>query len=104
MFAPMTVTTAQVMTGGANAEAYEGCLVSIVDVTVDNPDLGNGEWSITDGTNSARVDDNWDYFYYPEAEQELAEVTGVLDFTFDDFKIQPRLARDVVEELSLIHI
>ena len=98
MFAPMTVTTAQVMTGGADAEAYEGCLVSIVDVTVDNPDLGNGEWSITDGTNSARVDDNWDYFYYPEAEQELAEVTGVLDFTFDDFKIQPRLARDVVEE------
>ena len=98
MFAPMTVTTAQVMTGGADAEAYEGCLVSIVDVTVDNPDLGNGEWSITDGTNSARVDDNWDYFYYPEAEQELAEVTGVLDFTFDDFKIQPRLARDVIEE------
>jgi len=98
MFAPMTVTTAQVMTGGADAEAYEGCLVSIVDVTVDNPDLGNGEWSITDGTNSARIDDNWDYFYYPEAEQELAEVTGVLDFTFDDFKIQPRLARDVIEE------
>ena len=98
MFAPMTVTTAQVMTGGADAEAYEGCLVSVVDVTVDNPDLGNGEWSFTDGTNSARVDDNWDYFYYPEAEQELAEVTGVLDFTFDDFKIQPRLARDVVEE------
>ena len=98
MFAPMTVTTAQVMTGGADAEAYEGCLVSVVDVTVNNPDLGNGEWSFTDGTNSARVDDNWDYFYYPEAEQELAEVTGVLDFTFDDFKIQPRLARDVVEE------
>jgi predicted extracellular nuclease len=98
MFAPMAVTVAQVMTGGADAEAYEGCLVSIVDVTINNPDLGNGEWSITDGTNSARVDDNWDYFYYPEAEQELAEVTGVLDFTFDDFKIQPRLARDVVEE------
>ena len=98
MFAPMTVTTAQVMTGGADAEAYEGCLVSIVDVTVDNPDLGNGEWSFTDGTNSARVDDNWDYFFYPEAQQELAEVTGVLDFTFGDFKIQPRLARDIVEE------
>ena len=90
MFAPMTVTVAQVMTGGADAEAYEGCLVSIVDVTVNNPDLGNGEWSFTDGTDSVRVDDNWDYFYYPEAEQELAEVTGVLDFTFNNFKIQPR--------------
>jgi len=98
MFAPMIVTTTQVMTSGTDAESYEGCLVRVVAVTVDNPDLGNGEWSFTDGTNSARVDDNWDYFYYPEAEQELAEVTGVLDFTFDDFKIQPRLARDVVEE------
>jgi hypothetical protein len=67
-------------------------------VTVDNADLGNGEWSMTDGTNSMRVDDLWDYYFFPESGQVLAEVVGVLDYSFSNFKLQPRLARDVVEE------
>jgi len=81
-----------------NAESYEGVLVGIADCSVDDPDLGYGEWSITDGTGSARLDDNWDYYYWPEAAQDLSEVVGVLDYTYSNYKIQPRLARDVVEE------
>lgn len=81
-----------------NAESYEGVLVGIADCSVDDPDLGYGEWSVTDGTGSTRLDDNWEYFYFPEAGQALAEVVGVLDYTFGDYKIQPRLARDVVED------
>ncbi len=78
-------------------EAYEGCLVKVENVSVSNPDLGYGEWEISDGTNSGVCDDKWDYYYYPEANQTLNEIIGVLDFNFGNYKIQPRLARDVVE-------
>ncbi len=98
MISPTVVTPGQVMTGGTDAEAYEGCLVKVDSVTVDDPDLGNGEWLVTDGTNSLRVDDIWDYYYFPESGQALAGVAGVMTYTYSDAKLEPRLARDVVEE------
>ena len=97
MISPADVTPGQIMTGGSDAEAYEGCLVTVENVTVDNADLNNGEWSVTDGTNSLRVDDIWDYYYFPVSAQALAEVTGVMTYTYSDAKLEPRLARDVVE-------
>ena len=92
------VSPGQIMTGGTEAEAYEGCLVKVENVMVDNPDLGNGEWSITDGSNSVRVDDHWDYYFFPESGQSLTEVVGCMYYSYSDTKIQPRLARDVVED------
>jgi len=97
MISPAVVTTGQIMTGGSDAEAYEGCLVKVDNVTVDNADLGNGEWSVTDGTNSLRVDDIWDYYYFPDSGQALAGVAGVMTYTYSNTKLEPRLARDVVE-------
>ena len=98
MISPTVVTPGQVMTGGTEAEAYEGCLVKVDNVTVDNADLGNGEWSVTDGTNSLHVDDIWDYYYFPETGQALAGVAGVMTYTYSDAKLEPRLARDVAED------
>ena len=98
MIEPTVVTPGQIMTGGTDAEKFESCLVAVHDISVDDPDLGYGEWSITDGTNSVRVDDKWDYYFWPEEGQELAEVVGCLDYTYGNTKIQPRLARDVVED------
>ena len=100
MISPAVVTAGQIMTGGSDAEAYEGCLVKVDNVSVDNPDLDNGEWSVTDGTNSVRVDDIWDYYYFPVSGQVLAEVTGVMTYTYSNTKLEPRLARDVVEAES----
>ena len=82
---------------GEIGEAYEGCLLAVNNVTVSDPDLGYGEWEFTDGTNSSRCDDRWDYFYYPVTGQELGEIVGVLDYSYSNYKVQPRLARDVVE-------
>ena len=82
---------------GEIGEAYEGCLIKVNDVTVSDPDLGYGEWEFSDGTNSARCDDKWDYFYYPETGHELEAIVGVLDYNYSNYKVQPRLARDVVE-------
>ena len=94
---PSVVTPAQIKTGGSDAEAYEGCLVQLLDVTVANPDIDHGEWLITDGTDTCGVDDLWDYFLWPEQDQELTSVTGILDYAYNNYKIQPRLARDIVE-------
>ncbi|RMF07586.1 MAG: T9SS C-terminal target domain-containing protein [Candidatus Neomarinimicrobiota bacterium] len=91
------VSSGEVATGGPQAEAYESCLITVHDVTVDNPDLGFGEWSVNDGTGSLRVDDKWDYFYHPKEGQILTSVTGCLDYSYSNTKLQPRLARDVVE-------
>lgn len=79
-------------------EAYEGCLLRVEDVTVTNSDLGYGEWEIGDGMTTVRCDDKWDYFYYPAEGHQLADIEGVLDYNYSNYKLQPRLARDVVEE------
>ena len=79
-------------------EAYEGCLLRVEAVTVTNSDLGYGEWEIGDGTTTLRCDDKWDYFYYPTEGHELSDIEGVLDYNYSNYKLQPRLARDVVEE------
>ncbi len=97
IISPSIVTAGQIMTGGTDAEAYEGCLVKVDNITVDNPDLGYGEWSASDGTNSIRFDDIWDYFYYPVTGQNLAAVSGVMTYSYSNCKLLPRLARDVVE-------
>ena len=97
MISPAAVTPGQIMTGGSDAEAYEGCLVKVENVTVDNDSLGYGEWSASDGTNSMRLDDVWDYYYYPENGQSLAEVSGVMTSSYGNMKLLPRLARDIVE-------
>ena len=86
---------------GEIGEAYEGCLVRVEDGGSD-PDLGYGEWEISNSSGSVRCDDKWEYYYFPETDHELASVVGVLDYSFSNYKIQPRLARDVVEETSWV--
>lgn len=95
---PAVVTTGMIATGSDSAEAYEGVLVQIAGaITVTNDDLGNGEWEIDDGSGPCRVDDAADYYYYPEVGDELACITGVLHYSYNDFKLEPRLTRDIVE-------
>ncbi len=74
-------------------EKYEGVLVKIMNVTCTNPSLGSGEWEITDASGVTRVDDqlfvsvgklNWVY-----------NITGVTNYTYSNYKIEPRSAADI---------
>jgi DNA/RNA endonuclease YhcR with UshA esterase domain len=94
---PMNVTTGEIATGGANAEAYEGCLVRVGAANITNPSLGYGEWQIDDGSGPCRVDDEAKYYFIPANHTGVKSVTGLLDFANNDSKIEPRLAEDVVE-------
>ncbi len=94
---PVQVSTGEIGTGGAMAEAYEGVLVQVNNVKITNPDLGHGEWEINDGTGPCRVDDAAEYYFDPAAYDSVKSITGVLEYSYGNTKIEPRLAYDVVE-------
>ena len=91
-----------VATGGADAEPWEGVLVQVADVTVTSAvdefgtfvvdgclkvdrlffSLDAGDCAGTDETPSPAVD------------QAIAGITGVLTFTYDEVKLEPRSAGD----------
>ena len=94
-FAPTYVTTADVATGSPNAEQYEGVLVEVLTAVVTNPDLGYGEWAIDDGSGDARVNDLGAYTYTPAIGDQINFVRGMLNYNFDDYKIEPRDDSDI---------
>jgi hypothetical protein len=104
--APTRVSAAAFACGRACAERYEGVLVQTGRVTVvdPNPDAPDdfGEWLIADARagRAARVDDLASYNYDPVRGAKLAFVRGVVDFTFGDFKLQPRNNGDIGEPIA----
>ena len=94
---PVVVTTGEIGTGGTMAEAYEGVLIQVKNAAITNPDLGHGEWEIDDGSGPCRVDDMAKYYFSPANYDSVKSITGVLDYSYSNTKIEPRLAADVVE-------
>ena len=86
---------------GDIGESYEGCLIEFSGAMVSEEANQYGEWNFTtidiNGGGTVICDDKWDYFYFPTIDQELSLVAGVLDYSFSAYKLQPRLAKDVVE-------
>jgi len=78
------IPTVELTASGAMTEAYEGVLVATYAVTVTNPDLGYGEWEISDASGSARVDDRA-YAYSPTADQNLTMLRGVVWYSHGDY-------------------
>ena len=101
---PSVVITAQgaalpapqvLATSAVADEQWEGVLVRVTgDVT--QAALGNNEWALSDGSGDIRVDDRG-YNAILTGGVVLGntwEITGPLDFTFSNFKIQPRNSAD----------
>lgn len=90
------VNPADIATGGSKAENYEGCLVEVQDVTVTSA-VEFGEFSVTGGL---RVDD---FFFVPNPgpkpaiDTAFSSITGLLGYSFDEFKLYPRTFADLVE-------
>jgi hypothetical protein len=94
---PVNVTCADVKTGSPDAESFESCLVRLSDITVVNPDLGYGEWSVSDAVSddTSRVDDDGQYTYVPSAGDHIDYLTGLLKYANNDFKLEPRDNNDI---------
>jgi len=87
---PYAATTAEY-----SDEKYESVLVAVENAECVNADLGNGEWMINDGSGDARVDDR--LFAYTPVLGNVYNVTGIVHYSFDNFKLEPRDANDVVD-------
>lgn len=88
---PITVATSDV-----NSENYEGVLVKILGTCTDANTAANfGMWKVNDGSGDALVDDQI-FDYVPNLNDDYA-VTGVVDFSFSEYKVLPRDANDVTE-------
>ncbi len=94
---PQVLTTGELADSTGNAESWEGVLVQVKNVDITNPDLGNGEWSIDDGSGDVKVDDAAKYYFWQAEYANCLSVTGPLDYTYSQFKIIPRLANDIIE-------
>ncbi len=86
-------TPVSVTTNEANSEAYEGVLVETVDATCTNPDLGYGEWQVDDGSGPARI--ARDIYDVSGVQDSSYDITGVVEYSFNNYKILPRDSADV---------
>jgi hypothetical protein len=80
----------------ASSEAYEGCLVQVINAVCTNPDADYGEALFDDGSGEIKTND---YMYIPEDGWVLDEtysITGCIHYTFEEYKIEPRFAEDIV--------
>ena len=83
----------------ANSEAFEGCLVKVLGAVCNDPNAGFGEWVINDGSGDINVDDLL-YSHNPILNR-VYNVTGIVDFSFSEFKLLPRSSSDVSQAVSV---
>ena len=95
--APVIISTSAL----AASEEYESVFVQVQDVTVTNEDLGYGEWEIDDESGPCRVGHLGVYTYVPALDDFIYSITGVVDFSYGNFKLEPRDDDDFVFESSV---
>jgi hypothetical protein len=84
-------------------EDWESVLLQVEDVTVANPDLGFGEFSVQDEAGDTLIIDNQLHWFEPAADtsltpgHELLAITGPLNYSFGAFKLEPRNEDDLLE-------
>jgi len=79
-------------------ESYEGVLVALVDPEIVETELGFGEWRVqTPDGGKLRIDDQlYGYTGGLVEEATFDRITGLLNFSYDDYKLEPRDADDFV--------
>jgi hypothetical protein len=80
-------------TGEISDEMYEGVYVVVENVMCTSEPDGNNEWGVDDGSGIVLIDD----LMYAHASEygDLYNIAGIVDYSFGDFKIEPRNEDDV---------
>ncbi|MFC2085437.1 cohesin domain-containing protein, partial [Bacteroidota bacterium] len=84
---------AEMINTGDLGEEYESVLVQFDSAEVTNPDLGNGEWEVDDGSGPTRIDDY--LFAYSPNLGDIYNITGIGRYSFGTFRIDPRDISDI---------
>ncbi|MHA2018173.1 MAG: T9SS type A sorting domain-containing protein [Promethearchaeota archaeon] len=93
----------------SSTEDYESVLTKIQNVTVSNEDLGYGTWEVEDQSGTCIIGGLGNYIYEPLLGQLIFNLTGIVDYTYGDFKLEPRddtdidlVGTDVEEDIPVI--
>ena len=78
----------------STGEPYEGCLVKISDITVTQGPSTYGEWYVNDGSGNCQIDDAIYTYDSPSVGDTFASITGAVDYSYDEYGINPRDADD----------
>lgn len=95
------VTKTVVTTGAALAEMYEGVLVHVPVTNCTVATNGFGEWTINDGSGDCIVDDFLLGTVYNAVVGGPYDVTGIIDFAFGSFLMQPRTLADIITSVGI---
>jgi len=96
--APIDVDPAKVKTGGEDSEKYEGCFIRILNVEVTNDSvLGSdgkphGDFEVTGGLIIGKF---FARNYKAKNGDKLDSVVGILNYSFDQMRLQPRDDNDI---------
>lgn len=83
----------------ARQEKYESVLVTVLDCTVDALSSYYNEWTISDGSDDLICNDKNDYLYFPKMGDYLNSVTGIVFYSYGDFRLEPRFTLDIDGEM-----
>lgn len=101
-----TIVQTADLTDPSTAEQYEGCLVQVDEVVVTQAQDDYGQWYVTDiSATPCQIDDG--FFYLDSVTppivitlgMEWGRIIGCLDYSYDEFAINPRTPDDLIEEV-----
>ncbi|MEN8957647.1 MAG: hypothetical protein ABF258_06465, partial [Flavobacteriales bacterium] len=82
-------------------EKFEGLLVKLPNVVCINPSAGFGEWYVANsGMNTVPINDL--IFTFTPIQNKIYFVTGLVDYSFGAFKLEPRDSMDILEVDTII--
>lgn len=97
------VSTGDIKTSSPNAEDYESMLVKVLNAehtSVPTP-VAYGMWRVDDGSGECLIHNSSVFTYNPTI-GEYYDVSGILNFNFDEFKVELRFTEDVQSAVDLI--
>lgn len=87
-------------TAAVSTEEFEGCLVKITNAVCNNTNAGFGQWTLNDGSGDINIGD-FLYDYPNPTMNSVYDVTGIVDFSFSEFKLLPRSSSDISQSVSI---
>ena len=89
---PVEITTNDL----ATEEMYESVLVKINNITVAQSYDGYGQWYVDDGSGQCQIDNQIYTYSNPQIGDYFSSIVGVVDYSFDEFGLNPRTEEDFI--------
>ncbi|TKJ42438.1 hypothetical protein CEE37_01790 [candidate division LCP-89 bacterium B3_LCP] len=90
LYDPMVINT-----GLIADETLEGCLMQVESVTVTIPGAGLEDFQVDDGSGVCWIGDEAEWYHWPEMGEAFDSIAGVVNYVDAEFKLEPRLTRDI---------